>query len=92
MSYYHCQQCRNDVAQQHLVCPHCGQMGQNKNAPPPEVSSWIIERTPPDLLAWARQTFDAAEFFAEVAEIEQTGGVKFEDFIGEIEERVKGRG
>jgi hypothetical protein len=57
---------------------------------PPEVSGWIIDRTPPDLLAWARQTFNEEEYLAGVSEIEQTGGLKFEDFIAEVEQRVNG--
>ena len=44
----------------------------------------------PDLLEWARQTFDEEEFMAGVREIRQTGGVRLEDFIGDIERRVKG--
>jgi hypothetical protein len=72
-------------------CPHCAEALRNGAVAPAEVSSWTIEPTPPDLLAWARQTFDEAEYLAGVREIEETGGVKFEDFIGEIEERVKRR-
>jgi hypothetical protein len=49
------------------------------------------ERTPPDLLAWARQTFDEEEFLADMREIERTGGERFEDFIDELEKRVKSR-
>jgi hypothetical protein len=73
--------------------PHCGHAkgATPKPAPPAEVSGWTIEKTPPDLLEWARQTFDEAEYLAEVREIEQTGGVKFEEFIGEIEELVRRR-
>lgn len=39
----------------------------------------------PDLLEWARQTFDEAEFFAEVREIEESGGFRLQDFIAEVE-------
>jgi hypothetical protein len=49
------------------------------------------EKLPPDLLAWARQTFDEQEFMAGVREIRETGGVRFEDFIGEIEQRARPR-
>jgi hypothetical protein len=45
----------------------------------------------PELLEWARKTFDLEEFKAGVREVEETGGLRFEAFIGEIEERVKGR-
>jgi ribosomal protein L32 len=82
------------------TCPNCGEGPANgaaptagrKPKPPAEVSGWVTEKTPPDLVAWARQTFDEAEFLAGVREVEQTGGVKFEEFIGEIEERVRRRG
>ena len=39
----------------------------------------------PELLQWARQTFDREEFMAGVREIEETGGLKFEDFVEELE-------
>ena len=67
------------------------QAKSQKPAPPAEVSGWALDETPPDLLEWARQTFNEEEFSQEVREVEQTGGVKFEDLIGEIEERVKRR-
>jgi hypothetical protein len=43
---------------------------------------------PPDLLAWARQTFDEREFLEAVREIQETGGLRLEDFIAEIEARA----
>jgi hypothetical protein len=49
------------------------------------------ESLPPDLLAWARQTFDEHEFMAGVREIRETGGLRFEDIIGEIEQRARAR-
>jgi hypothetical protein len=58
---------------------------------PAEVAGWAIEKMPPDLLAWARQTFDEAEYRAGVREVEETGGVPFEELIGEIEERARRR-
>ena len=45
---------------------------------------------PPDLLEWARQTFDAEEFLEGVREIEATGGAPLESFIADIEARVRG--
>ena len=45
---------------------------------------------PPDLLAWAKQTFDAEEFLREVREIEATGGLTLESFIAEVESRALG--
>lgn len=48
------------------------------------------EPIPPDLLAWARQTFDVQEFLDGVRDIEATGGVPLESFIAEIETVVRG--
>ena len=53
---------------------------------PEEVKGWTRYEIPPEVLEHARQTFDLEEYLAEVREIEKTGGVRFEDFIGEIEE------
>jgi hypothetical protein len=47
------------------------------------------ERVPPDILEWARQTFDEAEFLAHVREVEATGSLRLEDFIAELEARAK---
>ncbi len=44
---------------------------------------------PPELLAWARQTFDAQEFLEGVREIEATGGRTFESLIAEVEAVVR---
>ncbi|HEX3149280.1 MAG TPA: hypothetical protein VHR66_14495 [Gemmataceae bacterium] len=46
---------------------------------------------PPELFAWAQQTFDMDEFMKEVREIEETGGVTFESFIAEIEAEALGK-
>ena len=46
------------------------------------------EPIPPELLAWARQTFDAQEFLDGVREIETTGGRTFEELIAEVEAQV----
>jgi hypothetical protein len=40
---------------------------------------------PPELLAWAQQTFDAREFLEGVREIEATGGEPLESFIAAVE-------
>jgi hypothetical protein len=49
------------------------------------------EKIPPDLVEWARQTFDEAEFLARVREIEATGGLRLEDFIAEVEARARSK-
>lgn len=46
------------------------------------------ETIPPELVEWARQTFDEEEFLAQVREIEATGGFQLEDFIDEVEARA----
>ena len=47
------------------------------------------EPIPPELLAWARQTFDADEFLEGVREIAATGGRTFESLIAEVEALVR---
>jgi hypothetical protein len=49
------------------------------------------EPIPPEILEWARQTLDEAEFLAHVREIEATGGVQLEDFIAELEARASSK-
>ena len=49
------------------------------------------EKIPPDLLEWARQTFNEEEFLEQVREIEATGGLALEDFIAELEARARSK-
>ncbi len=49
------------------------------------------EKIPPEILEWARQTFDEEEFLAQVREIEATGGLPLEDFFAEVEARARGK-
>jgi hypothetical protein len=49
------------------------------------------ETIPPEIVEWARQTFDEEEFLARVREIEATGGLQLEDFIAELEARAKSK-
>ncbi len=49
------------------------------------------ERIPPELLEWARQTFDEDEFWAQVRELKATGGLRLEDFIAELESKARAR-
>lgn len=49
------------------------------------------EAIPPDILEWARQTFNQDEFMAELREIEATGGVRLEDFIAELEAEMRSK-
>jgi hypothetical protein len=45
----------------------------------------------PEILEWARQTFDEGEFLAHVREVEATGGLRLEDFVAELEARAKSK-
>jgi hypothetical protein len=47
------------------------------------------EPVPPQLLAWARQTFDVQEYLDGVRDIEATGGRRFEELIAELEARAR---
>jgi hypothetical protein len=58
--------------------------------PPGPVQTPAPVPIPPELLAWARQTFDAREFLDGVRDIETTGGKPLEAFIAEIEAVVRG--
>ncbi len=49
------------------------------------------ERTPPEIVAWARQTLDTEEFLTQIREIEATGGLALEDFLAELEARVRSK-
>jgi hypothetical protein len=49
------------------------------------------ETISPEIVEWARQTFDEAEFLARVREIEATGGLRLEDFIAEVEARARSK-
>ena len=93
MSSINCPECGH-VPGGANACPHCGHALTNGARPheeaaiPAEVSGWTKYETPPGILEQARQTFDEKEYLAGVTEIERTGGVRFEEFIGEVEERV----
>ena len=53
--------------------------------PPPETPPPI----PPELIEWAKQTFDQREYAEGVREIEATGGVPLSSFIADVEARVR---
>ena len=63
MANFQCPTCGREIASG-AACTDCGHTAENGAAdglapvPPPEVASWIIERPSPDVLAWARQTFN----------------------------------
>ena len=49
------------------------------------------EKIPPALMEWARRTINEEEIAASIREIHETGGLQLEDFIHEIERKVKSR-
>lgn len=57
----------------------------------PPAEPFPREPIQPEILEWARQTFDEKDFLEQVHEIERTGGVPFEDLIAEIEARVRSK-
>ena len=62
-----------------------------KSHPPNPPESFPREPIPPEIVEWARQTFDEEQFLTHVREIEATGGRKLEDFIAELEARVRSK-
>jgi hypothetical protein len=56
--------------------------------PPNKVEPPAPVPVPPDLLAWASQTFDVREYLENIRDIETTGA-PLEDFIAEVEDRIR---
>lgn len=50
-----------------------------------------VTPVPPDLLAWARQTFDADAFVAEVRAVQASGGVPFDEVIAAVEASMRAK-
>lgn len=90
-----CPTCGSETAPD-AACPSCGQAASNaattrpEPTPPLEVARWNIEHASPDVLAWARQTFDEAEFLRALRDVERGGGVQIDDLIAEIERKLNG--
>ena len=65
----------------------------NSGPPNPNPSEpFPREAIPPEILEWARQTFDEEEFRAHIREMEAAGGgLRLEDFIAEVEARARAR-
>ena len=49
------------------------------------------EPIPPEIVEWARQTFDEEEFLTHIREIEATGGLQLEDFMTKLEARARSK-
>ena len=91
MAITQCPECGHDPVRGATACPQCGRAMTNGTVPrpiPAEVSGRTRHVLPADILASAKQAFDEQEYLAEVREIERTGGVRFKDFIGEVEGQV----
>ncbi len=69
------------------------QIGPEEQAMNPDRSNPLEgfprEVLPPELVEWARQTFDEDEFLAQVREMEISGGFQLEDFLPEVEARAR---
>jgi hypothetical protein len=63
-------------------------MKSDESSPP---ESFLREAIPPELLEWARQTFDEEEFLTQCREMEATGGLVLEDFLPEVEARARSK-
>lgn len=76
-----------------INCLGCGRPSENPSRGCTHCGLGLAgDKVSPDLLEWARQTFDEKEYLARVKELESNGGVRFESFIGEIEEMVRRHG
>lgn len=62
-----------------------------KSDQPNQSEPFPRQAIPPEILEWARQTFDEEEVLAHVREIEATGGLQLEEFIAEVEARVRSK-
>jgi ribosomal protein L32 len=82
------------------TCPDCGQAANGTATPvqarrekpprPPELEGVVFEKITPEIEALFGP-FNEEEFMAEMREIEENGGAKFEDFIDEIERIANGQ-
>jgi hypothetical protein len=89
----HCPNC-GQQATGDAICSNWGHAAKNgtvspsqrlREKPPGEMAGWVIQPIPPEIAEEFRRTFNEEEYLADLREIEATGGVKFEDFIEELE-------
>ena len=60
-----------------------------KSDQPNQSEPFPRETIPPEIVEWARQTFDEDEFLARIREIEAKGGLRLEDFLAELNTRAR---
>lgn len=93
-----CPTCGHETAAD-TACPACDQAVVNGLAkaarrdppPPPEAANWVIEPVPPEIAEHFRRTFDEAEYWAEVREVEKAGGVNVGELLAEVERIAHGK-
>ena len=75
-----CPECGRLTAAETQACTNCGHSLANgtqakspaeKLPPPPEVSGWVVHKTPPEMIEEMRRTFIVEEFLAELREVER---------------------
>jgi hypothetical protein len=59
---------------------------REKPPAPPEVSSWVLYPTPPEILEEMRWSFNEEEFLAELRAAEQAGLPELKDLIHDLEQ------
>jgi len=82
MATMRCEECGHDLAATGETCPNCGHA---LNGVAGSSAAPHSQKLPPELLEWARKTFNEEEFLAGIREIRETGGLEFEDFLKELE-------
>jgi hypothetical protein len=81
-----CPKCGRQAGPEASVCADCGHdLGRVSTAPAVAANGESGRKLPPEVIEWARRTFDEEEFLAGVREICATGGLSFEDFVEELE-------
>ncbi len=91
-----CPTCGHQTATDATACPGCGNVLMNgalpspakpyrKPPPPPELTGRVFEKVPPEIIEETLGPFNLEQFLAAEREIEETGGLRFEDFVEELE-------
>ena len=96
MEHLTCPKCGSQADAATPACPGCGHALLNgvsslptnpaeKPPVPPGLAGVVFQKLTPEQMERARQTFNMEEFQAGVREIEETGGLQFEDFVEELQ-------